>query len=84
MLHVNTYPKQYVFALTGSVEDIATDIIWIIAKTYMCFRKRNPVVAEFFKHSMIAALTDPKCPPWEMEQGAGEVVIAASVPKEGE
>lgn len=47
---------------SGSVPDIVTDILYVICNVHGAFAKKNKDAAEIFRKALVAGVTDPKMP----------------------
>lgn len=84
MVYINTDPKREVFAGTGSIVDIATDLQYAIGKIYAAIKKKSPEDADLFRHLMVSGIASPDTPTWSCHDYPGQISVVVTTPKGGD
>ena len=84
MIYINTDPKHPVFAGTGDIVDIATDLHFAIGKIHAAIKKKSPQDADMFRHLMEAGMTAKESPVWSCQDEPGQISVVFTTPKGGD
>ena len=82
MVYINTAPKHEVFAGTGSIVDIATDLQYAIGKIYAAIQKKSPEDARMFRYLMNEGMAQDS-PVWSCHDNPGQISVVLTTPKGG-
>lgn len=70
----------------GDIQSLAAEVGYLAHELYSVLMRKNPMLAEAFKHYVIVAMTSPDTPTWtisERNPGAVEIVVEGQKKKGG-